>query len=70
MNPPHPRPKYNPDAVLADFKMCMPALLGLVFTCAHYFKKKKANQLSHVTEDFPHYLKKKEKEEKKNPKRK
>lgn len=35
MNPLHPRPKYNPDAVLADFKMRMSALLGLVFTYAH-----------------------------------
>lgn len=63
----NPLPKYNPDAVLADFKMRMPALLGLVFTYARLLKKSKANQLSHVTEDFPHYLKKKKK---KNPKRK
>lgn len=29
-----PTPQYNPDAVLADFKTRMPALLGLVFTYA------------------------------------
>lgn len=63
----NPLPKYNPDAVLADFKMRMPALLGLVFTYARLLKKKQSKPTVTCHRRLSPLLKKKKK---KNPKRK